>query len=161
MEVKNSRRPKIRDTVVRENIAGRLFPNVREWLEGQGEIFTPVIEQSLFDEIIDLLRQDSWDGYDLARELEERSWSPNGELVAILHEVEILAFHALREEIVRWSTTISLAPSHKVGEYVMFQLKSKEPSMTGQVVKVHATLEYSVKMPSGNVLLIPIECVVH
>jgi hypothetical protein len=157
-----TRRPKPHDPIVLENIAGRLFPSVRDWLETQGEIFNAHSEQGLFDELVDLLHQNlgRWDGYDLARELEERSWSPNAELVAILQDTDSLAYHSLREEIVRWaSDTNTLVPLHKVGDNVEVKLYSNEPSMIGQIVEVHPTLEYSVKLDSGTTLLVPVESV--
>lgn len=159
-----TRRPQLHDTVVLENIAGRLFPSVRDWLEAQGEIFNTLSEQGLFDELVDLLHQNlgRWGGYDLARELEDRSWAPDAELVGILQDTDSLAYHSLREEIVSWaSDTNTLVPTHGIGDNVEVKLYGNEPSMTGQIVAVHPTLEYSVRLASGNTLVVPVESVVN
>jgi hypothetical protein len=165
-----SRRPQPLDKGVLENLVGRLFPDVKNWLEEAGEVFSDDLEQDLFDELVDLLEKTytandarcGWDGYVLARELEERGWTPDGELVAILHDAEALAYSSLREEVVRWVAMNGLVPSHKVGEPIRVHTHTNEPDLMGQVAIVHPeTMEYTVLLPIGSYMEIPHEKVRH
>jgi len=162
----NSRRPQPLDRGVLENLVGRIFPSVKVWLEEAGEAFTDDREQDLFDELVDLLEKTytannirfGWDGYAIARELEERGWEPDAELVEILHDAEALAYQSLREEVVRWVAMNGLVPSHKVGEPIRVLLYTDESYLEGQVAFVHPeTMEYTILTPTGAYLEVPHE----
>jgi hypothetical protein len=157
-----TKRPRPLDPDVIENVAGRLFPEVKNWLEERGEVFIDELEQDLFGELVNLLHHDQdWDGYVLARELEERSWTPDAELVEILHQSHVFAYHSLREEVARWVAENALVLTHIVGDHVVFKLYPNEPPMEGHIMATHPeVLEYSVQLLGRDVtLLIPGESV--
>lgn len=168
---KTTRRPHILDPDVIDNLVRRIFPNVKSWLEAEGEILSDESEQDLFDDLIDLFMQKNeafgdtppdWDGYYLARTLEDNGWSPNAELVETLHESNDLAYASLREEVVRWVAMNGLVPSYKVGELVRIQMYVNEPDMSGCVAEVFpASLEYSIRLDNGVTLLVPQEKVCY
>lgn len=158
------KRPQLLDQGVLECVASRLFSEVKRWLEDSGEDLSARDEQGMFDVLVELLhhRLGQWDGYVLARDLEDQGWTPNSQLVEVLSDSSRLADHCLREEQIRWVHEESLSPKHGVGEEVRFKIYENEPPLTGRIVEVQAeTLEFSIEVESGACLLIPQESILQ
>jgi len=161
MPSKPKKRPQALDSLVLENVVSRLLPSVRTWLEEQGNVISDKDEQGVFDVLIELLHHQGgrWDGYELARALEDQEWRPDSTLVEILNDSRRTCLHCLREATIRWAADGYVELTHKEGESVWFQLYPKEPSMCGQIVELHPeTLEYSVLVNDIS-LLVPEEAI--
>ena len=160
----NKKRPQLLDKSVLESIAGRLLPDLVAWFDSIDEVLSEKDEMKVFNSVVKLLHQQNgrWDGYVLARTLEEHGWFPTAELVEILHDSNRVAQHCLREEAIRWVHDNGLVPQFKVGELVQFVAFANEPPMKGKISEVHQeTLEFSVTLPSGTTILLPQESIFH
>jgi hypothetical protein len=149
------KRPTLEDKAVLENIAAKIFPEVKQWLENAGQVFTDIDEQGLFDVLVEVIHHHlpEWNGYAMAKELEGDGWSPDADLVAILNECSAYAIGALRIEIIRWVKTNGLVPLFTVGDLVWVAIKG-EPSMEGSVAEVQPeTLEYIVQVGHSALLI--------
>lgn len=143
----SEKRPQLIDQVVLEAVAGRLFTNVKSWLEARGEELSSKDEQGLFDVLVELLHQESeaWDGYALARSLENQGWSPDANLVVVLHEARDFVHDCLRDEVARWVEKNQLKIQYSEGDWIKFKMFPGDPSLQGQIVGVDPeTLELSV-----------------
>lgn len=153
-----AKRPQVLNPDVVENIVSRLLPNVKIWLEEQGEVISDKDERDVFDIITELLHQQKgqWDGYELARAFEtNQDWQPNALLVEILDDAKRISVHCLREAVIRWAGDEGKTLSYKIGEVIKFKFSSNEPAMEGQIISLHPeTLEYSVLVNEDLSLLI-------
>lgn len=158
----SEKRPQLLDQVVLESVAGTLFPLVKSWLEVKGEELSSKDEQGLFNVLVELLHQErgTWDGYDMARSLEAQGWSPDANLVVVLHETKSFVHDCLREEVARWVVKNQLKIQYNEGDWIKFKMFPGEPALQGQVSGVYPeTLELSVVIAGKAEVLVTLEAV--
>lgn len=116
----------------------------------------------LFATLVDLLHsREDWDGYVLAKYLDESGWDPDAALVEVLHDSARLQYIAIREEAIRWVHEEKLELTNQAGDLVRFRLHTHDPVLEGTVqITYPDTYELGVGFPSGQVVVIPQEYVI-
>lgn len=123
-------RPSIFDEAIIRTVARKLSPKVASWL-GEGGVD---VSEELFEAIDNAL---SWDGYRIARSLEDGAgWEPDEELVRVLERAFTEA-HTARDELTRqWVVSEGIKPAHKVGDKVQY----KKEATVYEVTKIDEQL---------------------
>ncbi|MNE40270.1 hypothetical protein D3C80_1342690 [compost metagenome] len=103
-------RPKYHDTAVVELAVEELLTPVQQWIDLRAQFQPKDLKAHLTDCIHN-------NGYEYAKGLEERyGWEPNGDLVAVLDEMDI---HEAHQKVVRaWVTLYNVKIPFKIGDRV-------------------------------------------
>lgn len=134
-----SARPELYDQDVMANVVEMLLPEVMEWLTGiKGATSTGNEKSGLLDALSTVIE---WDGYALAKELEETCyWMPDAQLVAILDQAQGKRYEAHRQAVIRWVKESQGELRFAKGQRVSLFLRPSKELTTGQVVSVNPDL---------------------
>ena len=135
-----------------EQIALTLFAEIKQWLESYGDAISEREEMEAFGTLKRALSESSnWDGYALAKQLDELGWEPDAELVAILQDAERVSLTCYRETIIRWVKENKLKPKYKPSAHIEFKAPGTQETLNAKVMVVHPeTLEYSIKLETRS-----------
>jgi hypothetical protein len=120
-------------------VAKKLTPKVIEW-ENQPESDHQEVEDTLKEL---LTNNHDWDGFQLAKDLDDGGWCPDAGLVEILDEATHLQITEHGRLVKEWIEANGVQPKFQVGDKVSFRLSFKPH--TGTIKKVYPeTLQYVI-----------------
>lgn len=114
------KRPELQCNAVVAHVAEKLAKEVKAWAQEDDAIETYV------SHLEDTLKNThSFDGYDLAQELESAyGYSPDANLVDILDNADMYAHNKHRELVALWVKRNDIKPRYKVGDKVLCSSRS-------------------------------------
>lgn len=132
-------RPGRSDDAISKRAAELLLPAVQEWLgeEADDRTLPELIKATrIYDE-----------GYEIARALEMRGYSPDAELVEILDDMSYCRYQAHEEAVKDWVKAHDLSLDLSVGTAVSIVVNGK--FHTGEIRdRKEATAQYTVMVPA-------------
>jgi hypothetical protein len=136
-------KPTNNDEAVVRAVVEKLKKPVLAWLEEGGSVDDE--EDSLENLFQALSGAFDWDGYQLARRLEDRfCWSPDARLVEILSDAEHHRYRAHKDAVAAWVAANGATPKFKVGDRVRYRSFHHGPQ-EGEITHVDAAqLRYTV-----------------
>lgn len=137
-------RPKESDPEVMDIVLGRVFEQVVEWL---GADYRPAEDEEIKSQLREAIKH-GWDGYGIARDLENYShWNCDSELVETLENVSWWRCDAQRTLEARWVTATGATPKLKVGDLV--EVMDRGEHYQGIIAAVdHKQGKYTVRIPA-------------
>jgi len=147
------RRPHYNDDIVRQQAAQLLLPDVRAWLEANGDYSS--LDEEILRDLASALQYKGLmpDGFDLAQELDSKGWVPNTALVEILDGGKVT--NALSIIVKKWVVDNDIEINIPLGASVT------DGAVTGIVTRHYPeTAECVVQRPSdrtGAGVVLPVE----
>ena len=96
-----------------------------------------------------------FDGYHLARHLDNQGWTPDADLVDILSNTDQYFFAALRQAELEWIKTNNITPKFKIGDNVVYvgsnEFSNKKVSGSGEITRINDDGYYTVRGINGEV----------
>jgi hypothetical protein len=139
----NLQRPTDRDEDVRAAAIDLLLPKVLEWLRQNGDDYSDKPDE-IRQDLLKICRCWSHDGFELAKELADLSWSPDAQLVEILDGFSEM-HDACRAAVKKWVEATNPQPLFRVGARVSYKGKD------GTVVRVDPDVaQYVINVPADG-----------
>lgn len=139
------KRPTTNDVI--DDAVNTLRAEIEEWMAMYGDV-GGLDGDPLVDEVLrDGLTQKK-DGYDFAKDLEDRAgFEPNAQLVQILDDSGHLVDTALQQAVLQWTSTTHPQPKLAVGMEVTIRPAFNSTTTTGVIDEINMSLaEYYVKL---------------
>ena len=135
-------RPHRTDPAVIEATARAMLPDVRAWLHEPWRYRSGPRSADILANLKEAISEEV-DGYARAVVLSRLLWSPDAELVEILHAHD--GYAEARAAVMAWVAANGIAPKHAIGDTVRCGW-GREPDQTGEIVGVYAeTAEYVIQ----------------
>lgn len=126
-------RPGPNDEAVDALLAERMLGRVLDWLRQSGEKDPDGDEvREELEEVMEL----ETDGYQIARNLDNKGWDVDADLVAILDSAQSKRYFIANELVAKWVTDNNILPPLAVGAIVGF--KQERNTYAGEITKIDA-----------------------
>lgn len=131
-------RPKFFTDSIAKRTAELLLPEVRRWLGNEAGTDNEIVA-----DLVDAINYGLDDGYEIAKRLERRGYSPDTDLCDVLDSVGHHQHKAHKEEVMEWVRAHDLKLDLPVGASVSVEVEGKQ--RTGEIRDHYTeTAEYSV-----------------
>jgi len=101
------KRPDRNGDDIRKEVAKALFPKVAQWLKSAGD---DVVEEEIIADLEKALKWGDKDGYELAKDLDGQSWTPDSELVNMLDEASGIRYSLHQKACEKWVIENNIQP---------------------------------------------------
>ena len=142
---KGAKRPDNQHPAVVDAGAPKIIKLLTDWLKRYNETAT---EEDLLKSATKLIQNRDYDGYALAKVLENEGWSVDAELVAELEQVDVIMRYCVKEATIRWIKDNQMQPPVAIGDQV--KTKVGWELVVGEVTSIdletgHCTVKAKLK----------------
>ena len=126
-------------------VAAKLEKDVNSWLQVSGDSDEESCLETLTDVLTDTHSSD-WDGYKLARALEDEGWSPDHDLVSTLDRADHFAYDEHHRLVKDWVASNGIQAKLELGREVTTRIGFEKK--TGTIIKIDALeARYHIQVP--------------
>lgn len=134
------KRPGRHEEAITKRAVEMLLPEVRNWLGDEAD-------ERILTDLIDAAKYGNDEGYELARSLERRGYSPDAELVEILDSMTLCRYEAHKKAVAAWVRAHDLRLDLAIGSPVSLVVSGK--NQVGEIRDLRPeTAEYVVFIES-------------
>lgn len=138
------RRPGLDSLHVRQAVAQKFLYNIRGWA---AERWNHAISDEIIIHDVSQAIHMSFDGYDIAKVLDDLGWKSDSKLVAIFSDVYEISENCINDAVNSWIVKHNIEPKHSIGDQVF----CSGLMIYGEVIDILPySAKYIVQLKSGH-----------